>query len=63
MAAYITHHCHIGDPIDLYNTHHSKIWENWRKNLGKGGKVDFNEGGGCAIYPYNTHQPLIRAHQ
>ena len=24
------------------------------QNLGRGGKVDFNEGEGCANYPYNT---------
>ena len=55
--------------IDLYNTHHSKILEEYLKshencrkiarksriflkieqNLGKNGKVDFNEGEGCAI--------------
>ena len=36
-----------------------KIWKNWEKKQ----KIDFNEGGGSAIYLYNTHLSKIRARQ
>ena len=73
-----THNSLFEPPIDLYNTQYSKILEKSEKvskiwdiflKLGKnfgeklGKKVDFNKGGGCAIYTYNTQDSLIRVRQ